>query len=232
LAFLGALAGPIIGAVGGIASSLIGGHAASSAANAQSASAQAGIDEMAREFNITQGNEMPWITGGQGALGGQLDLLGVNGGAKQQAAINALLGGPQYQSEYRQGTQAILQNASATGGLRGGNTEHSLANFGSDLLAQLIQQQFGNLGSISGLGAGVAGNLGALSGQNASGVANLLGQQGAAKAGGILGSAQGWTGALGGLTSFLQTPGLFGGGGGSGGGVVDLTGLPSSTWGF
>lgn len=215
MAFLGGLAGPIIGAVGGVASALIGGHAAKKAGQAQSDAAQAGIDEQKREFDLTQANEMPWITGGKSALGGQLDLIGLNGNDKQQSAINALLGGPEYSSLYRSGTQAILNNASATGGLRGGNTEHSLANFGSDLLAQLIQQQFSNLSGISGLGASVAGNLGALGAQNANSIANLLGQQGAAKAGGIIGGAQGWAGALGGLTGFLQTPGLFGGGGGS-----------------
>jgi hypothetical protein len=48
----------------------------------------------------------------------------------------------------------VLQNASATGGLRGGNTERSLADFGADTLAATIQQQLASLGGLAGMGMG------------------------------------------------------------------------------
>jgi hypothetical protein len=103
---------------------------------------------------------------------------GGQGGNGQQSAIDALKQSPMYQSLYHNGEQAVLANGAATGGLRGGNTQHSLANFGTDVLAQTIQQQFNNLGSISGLGENAA-----------AGVGNGQLQAGAAQAGGILGGA-------------------------------------------
>jgi hypothetical protein len=206
-----------IGAAGAIGGGLLAGHASSKAANAQSNAAQLGIDEQKREFDITNSNLAPWLNAGQSALGGMLDLLGLNGADKQQASISGLQSGPLFQSLYGQGKEALLQSASATGGLRGGNTEHSLFNLGSDLLAQVIQQQMGNLGGISGAGAQVGTNLGQMGQNNANAISQLLGNQGAAKAGGILGSAQGWTQALNGVTGFLGS--ALGGGGGGGGGL-------------
>src|SRR5690242_12018396 len=128
-----AVAAAGITAAAGIGSSLLAGHAAKKAGQTQANAAQAGIDEQRREFDLTRGDLMPWLTAGQPALGGMLDLLGLNGADKQQSAITGLQNGPLFQSLYGQGKDAILQSAAATGGLRGGNTEHSLFNLGSDL---------------------------------------------------------------------------------------------------
>lgn len=105
--------------------------------------------------------------------------VGANGGASsQQSAIDALKQSPYYQSLYHNGEQSVLANAAATGGLRGGNAQRSLYNLGTDTLAQAFQQQFNNLGSITGLGENAAAGAGN----------NQVGA-GAAAAGGILGSA-------------------------------------------
>jgi hypothetical protein len=189
-----------IGAAGSIATGLIGSHAAKSAANDQAKAAQAGITEARTDLS-------PWMTAGQSALGGLEGLLGLSGADAQQSAITGLQNGPMFQALMRNGQEAILGNAAATGGLRGGNTEGSLFNLGQDALAQVIQQQVQNLGSLSGQGLTAGGDM-------ASMIANLLGQKGAAQAGGALGQAQGFGSAINGLTGFLQTPGLFGGGGG------------------
>jgi hypothetical protein len=209
-----AIAAAAITAAATIGGSLIASHSANKAADAQSDAAQLGIDEQKREFDLSRGDLMPWLTAGQSALGGMLDLLGLNGGDKQQAAITGLQGSPLFTSLYGQGKEAILQSAAATGGLRGGNTEHSLFGLGPDLLAQIIQMQMQNLGGISGAGLNAGGGLASLGANKANAITALLGNQGAAKAGGIIGGAQGITGALNGFAGFLNTPGLFGGGGG------------------
>jgi hypothetical protein len=211
-----ALIGPIIGAVGGIGSALIGSHASHSAANAQADSAAAGIAEQQREYDQTRSDLLPWLRAGQSGLGGELDLLGLHGGTAQQAAIDALQNSPQFASLNRQGEQAILQNASATGGLRGGNIQASLYNQRADLLAQLIDQQYSRLGAISGAGAATGAQLGGFGANTANAIAQLLGSQGAARAGGILGGASALTQGIGSIAGFLQTPGLFGSGGGFG----------------
>lgn len=165
-------------------SSIAGGKGASKAAKIQAAAYQKGIDEQQREFGITQQNFAPYLAAGDSALGSTLDLLGLgSGGADgQQSAIDALKASPAFTSLYRQGNDTILQNASATGGLRGGNTENSLANFGSDLLAQVIQQRLGNLGGLVSVGSGSTSTLGGLAQNNANSISTLLGQQGNANA--------------------------------------------------
>jgi hypothetical protein len=104
-----------------------------------------------------------------------------------------------------------LQNASATGGLRGGNVQDALSRFRPQLLNQLIQQRFSNLGSLSQFGQSSAAGQATIGANNATNIASLLGQEGAASAGGILGQAQGYGNALNGITSGL---GVFRGLGG------------------
>ncbi|WDA37866.1 hypothetical protein [Sphingobium sp. YC-XJ3] len=118
---------------------------------------------------------------------------GSNGIAGQQAAIDALKASPLYTSLYRNGEDALLSAASATGGLRGGNTQGALYNLGADTLAGVIQQQLSNLGGIANMGMGSAGQLGQFGANTANQVGNSLTQQGQARAGSAL--------ARGGITS-------------------------------
>lgn len=122
---------------------------------------------------------------------------------QQQAAIDQLKASPLYQSLFRNGQDTLLNNAAATGGLRGGNTARSLANFGSDTLSQVIQNQLANLGSISGLGNNSAGASGQLGQNNANSISSLLSQNGQSQAGGILGGAGIWNNTFNGLGKTL-----------------------------
>lgn len=162
--------------------SLLGGgaqkKAAKKAAKDQNIALDKAIAETRRQFDITNANFQPYRDIGSKGLGGLGDLVGVNGGDKQSAAIEALKGSPFFQSLFRTGQETLLQNASATGGLRGGNTERGLADFGADTLMQTIQQQLASLGGLAGMGMG-ATNATAGFGQNASNnVAGFLTDQG------------------------------------------------------
>lgn len=190
--------------IGDIVGGILGAGASKKAAKAQTEAFGQAIDEERRQYDTTRSDLLPWLTAGQSALSGLLDIVGLNGTDKQQAAINGIQSGPLFQSEYRQGTEAILQNAAATGGLRGGNTQHSLANFGSDLLAQEIERQYAKLGGISGAGAQTGSTLGGLGANSANAIAGLFGNIGQAKAGGILGQAAGWTQAAQGFGNLLS----------------------------
>ena len=113
----------------------------------------------------------------------------------------------------QQGETAILQNASATGGLRGGNTQAALAQFRPQLLAQLIESQYSKLGGLVSIGQNAASGTGN-AGQNSSNqIINALQQQGAASAGAALASGQGtanmWSG-IGNTASMLGTLKLMG----------------------
>lgn len=145
-----------------------------------------GIAEQRRQFDVTRADYDPYLRAGTGALDHQGDLVGLNGSEAQAQAIEALRGSPLYQSQYRNGEEAILQNASATGGLRGGNTQRGLADFGADTLSQTIQQQLASLGGLSGRGQEAVGAVSNFGANTANNVTGLLGQQGATKYSGLL----------------------------------------------
>lgn len=158
--------------------------AAQSAAATQAASADKGIAAQQAALEQFRQTLAPFVNAGTGALTGQQNLLGLNGAGAQQTAISGLQSSPAYQALSQSGQDAILANASATGGLRGGNVQSALAQFQPALLAQLIQQQYSNLGNLSTMGANAAAGVGNAGMQTGSNVANLLQQQGAAMAGG------------------------------------------------
>lgn len=174
--------------------SLVGGYfanksqkdASNQAVQSQERGVQMGVEEQRRQFDLVRQLQSPFVNAGAGAMNGQMDLLGLNGMGAQQAAIGGIQNGAQFQALQQQGDNAILQNSAATGGLRGGNTQAALAQFSPQLLSQLIQQQYSNLGGLTSLGQNAAagvGNAGMQTGQN---ISNLFQQQGAAQAGGAL----------------------------------------------
>ncbi|HET8744313.1 MAG TPA: hypothetical protein VFM98_01820 [Ramlibacter sp.] len=173
----GSLLGPAATIIGGA----LGYAGAGQAADAMSESAA-----KARELLA------PYVQAGNTSLGAYQDLSGANGPQKQQAAYAALQSSPQFAALAKAGEDAILQNASATGGLRGGNVQAALADKRTQLLNGLAQQQLGNLLPI------VQG------GQNsAAGTGSLMLQGGAAQAGGIVAGTNAITNAVGNLGGFF-----------------------------
>lgn len=161
--------------------------AAGKAADAQSASSEAGIAEQQRQYDKMVELLSPYVRSGNAALEAQQAILGMNGPGAQETAIRGIEGSEYFKSTARQGENAILQNASATGGLRGGNTQGALAQFRPQLLNQLVQQQYQNLGGMTSLGQNSAAQTGNAGMQSAGNIGNLLAQGGAAQAGGIIG---------------------------------------------
>jgi hypothetical protein len=177
-------------AVGGnLLSSSMQADAASEAAGAQSGAAQAGIDEQRRQFDEMQRLLAPYVQAGQPALAGMQNLIGLGGAEAQQQAISGIEQSPLLQALTRQGEEAILQRASATGGLRGGNVQAALAQFRPQMLQQALEQQYSRLGGLTSLGQQSAARVGTAGMETGVNVGNLLQQQGAARAGGALGSA-------------------------------------------
>lgn len=149
----------------------------------QVAAAQRGIDETRRQFDVTRADYAPYLTAGTQALSGISGLIGLGGGDAQTAALDALEKSPMFQSVVRNGEEAVLQNAAATGGLRGGNTQRGLADFRSDAFLDTIRQQLSALGGVAGMGMGATDSVSGFGAQASNNVVNLLGQQGAARAG-------------------------------------------------
>lgn len=189
-----------IGAAGALGSAVIGSRAASKAGKAQSAAADAGVAEQRAAREEMRRLLEPYVKVGTPALQGLLDLAGLGTDASQQEAIGQQEQSPLFQSLARQGEEAILQQASATGGLRGGNVQGALAQFRPSLLNQFIEQQYNRLGGLASIGQQSAAGVGTSGIQSASNISQLLANAGAARAGTALAQGQAWGNALGQLS--------------------------------
>lgn len=202
------VAAAVVGA--GIGGALLSSNATRSAANtasnAQDRAAQLGIDQQNKQFEAVQKLLSPFVTAGTGSLGAQQDLLGLNGAGAQQAAISGIQSSPMFSALAQQGEDAILANASATGGLRGGNVQSALGQFRPQLLNQLIEQQYAKLGGLTSLGQNAAAGVGNAGMQTGSNVASLLQQQGAAQAGNALAAGRAQAGVY---NAFGNSAGMY-----------------------
>lgn len=198
--------------IGGMMSSDAQQSAASTAAGAQTQASEAGIAEQRRQFDQIQALLKPYVDAGGGGLIGQKDLIGLNGPGAQTGAIDALANGPQMKALTQVGENSILQNASATGGLRGGNTQAALAQFRPQMLAQLINDQYSKLGGLTSTGLGAATNTGNAGMNSSNQITQLLQQAGAANAGSALAAgkadAQMWGNTAGAVGQFAALGGF------------------------
>ena len=183
MSFVGDFLGDTIGGITGAKQSA---RAAERAAGTQARMVEQGIDEQRAQFDKLVELLSPYREAGIPALQQQQALAGTLGADAQRAAIAQIEQSPITQALMRQGEDALLQNASATGGLRGGNTQAALGMFRPNVLNQMIEQQYGRLGGLAQMGQASATGQATQGMQVGANVANLLGNQGAALAGGQL----------------------------------------------
>lgn len=123
----------------------------------------------------------------------------------QQQAINEIEQGAAFKALAQQGENAILANASATGGLRGGNVQGALAQFRPALLNQFIEQQYNRLGNMAKIGQASAAGVGAAGVDAATNIGNALTAAGQAQAGNYLAQGNAINQALGNVTGFITS---------------------------
>lgn len=180
MSFVGNAIGDV---VGGITGAKQAGKAAEKGGQLQYQASMAGVEEQRRQFDKLVELMAPYVAAGEGSMAGQQALVGLKGPEAQRQAISALEQSPEFASLIQQGENALLQQASATGGLRGGNTQAALAQFRPQILSALIEQQYGRLGGLTKIGQASAAGQAAAGMETGSNVANLLQQGGAAQAG-------------------------------------------------
>lgn len=204
--------------IGEITGSNAQARAAAGAAGTQAAAADAGIAEQRRQFDALQQLLAPYTQAGVPALQAMQALAGLGPEGSQEQAIARITASPEFAAMTQQGEEALLANASATGGLRGGNTQAALAQFRPQVLSQLINQQYSRLGGLTALGQNSAAGVGAAGMQSGDAITALLQQQGAARAGGQLAlGGQAYRGFNDGVgLAALYASGGFGGGTGGG----------------
>lgn len=170
--------GSILPIVGGLVGSLFGQDNERSTINTSADRMQEGynkgIDEIKNQYSEIQKLLNPYLQAGTDALGQQRDYLGLNGYQQQQNFLDAMQNSPIFSGLMQQGENAILQNASATGGLRGGNTQLALSKFRPQLLNQLLDQQYSRLGGMTSLGQSGINTLGQLGANKSNAMAELF----------------------------------------------------------
>lgn len=200
-----------IGAITSIGGGLIQSKSAKKASRAQVQSADMAAAEQRAAREEMRRLLEPYVNAGGPALQAQMGALGLLGDEAQQAFVSQQERSPIFQAFLRQGEDAMLQNASATGGLRGGNVQGALAQFRPAMLNQFLENQYAKLGGMTALGQNSAAGVGASGIQVAGNIGNLLQQAGAARAGGALAQGNAWGGVLNNLGGLA---GLALGGGG------------------
>jgi len=227
-----------LGAAGSVASAVIGGNAASSAAKTQAGAAKTAADATMTMYNSNKTLLQPFQTAGVNALGGVSDLLGEGTGGT--AGILAKLQQmPGYQFQLGQGLQATQNGYAAQGLGQSGAALKGAANYAEGLAGTTYQSLFGNQLAAAGLGENAAGALAGV-GANATSQANQYSTSGAAAtAAGTIGAANALNGGIGGATGALgnsallmalQGSGMFGAGSPGSGGISASTYDPS-VWG-
>lgn len=200
--------------------SLIGSGAAKKASRkAESAQLEylnKALGEQQRQFEVTRQDYAPLLSLLAPSVAQLGNGTGINGAERQQEFLTSLQNSPLLESLYRTGTEGVLQNASATGGLRGGNTQRGLADFRADTFAGQFDAQLARLAGLAGLGSGATQAVSTFGANASDNISNLYGQQGQVRAGGITTrggiNAQNWNDVGSGIEDAIKA--IFAGGGG------------------
>ena len=197
---------------GMIGSSVVGAIGARNAGKAQMAASKRAADanlqgtresiaSQEKMFGISKDLMDPFRQAGLTGMEQMMALGGMSGPEAQREAMQGIQDSPEYDMLMDQSRQGLLSGASATGGLRGGNTQRSMAELAPNLLMGLADRNYNRLSGLTNIGqasaAGQAGSADAL-GANL-GQTHLTGgqlqaqahtQYGQARAGSSLGQAQ------------------------------------------
>jgi hypothetical protein len=200
---MGLAAAAGIAAVGGIASSVIGGSAAKSAANTQAAAADRAAELQNQQYQQTRADTAPWREAGGKAIGQLSDML--KPGYDYTTS-------PGYQFRFNEGQRAVEGSAAARGMLMSGGTTKALERYGQGQATSDFTDQFNRVASVAAGGQQTNATLGQLGRDAAQYAGDAAMQAGNARASGYVGQANAINSGIGNLTSLAFNSGLFGGG--------------------
>ena len=133
--------------------------------------------------------------------------LGYDGAEAQEAFVSRVMSSPMFDHMNEVGEEAILANAAATGGLRGGDVQQALAQQRTGNLAGLAERRIDQAMSLADLGSRAAGGGASLAPHFNEGGGRYTASAGAATAAGITGAAGAYAG---GLNDIASTLAVFG----------------------
>lgn len=221
------LLGPLVQGAGSLIGGALANDAAKDAAKAQTDAVNAAIAEQRRQYDLARADQAPFRETGVAANARLAHLLGVgpNSGASgygdlaRRFGLSDLQADPVYQTGLKfgleQGTKGINQRAIASGSYDSGGTLKELTRYGTDYANSKANESYNRfvndqnsiynrLAGVSGAGQVATNQIGASGANMANNVSNLLGDQGNARAAGIVGGANAWGSALGGVNSAIN----------------------------
>ena len=169
---------------------LTGANAADATARATTESLafqQQGLDELIRQFGISQENLQPFIGAGQDALGPLQQGSTVEGLDQMLAQIMGTDTFGTLRDERERSTTGLLGSSGLT---RSGAGLQEIANVPTDLALQLESMLYGRQGNLATMGQNAAVGAGSLGAQGASGINQSLTNMGNTTSQGILGQQQ------------------------------------------
>lgn len=170
-----------------VGTTLIGAAASSNsadkAADAQTYAADQGVAESRRSQAEATAILKPYVDAGYSSLTSMGDLTGANGDEAYQSEINRIKTSPEFLTLLDQGEQGLLSNASATGGLRGGDTQRALMELRPQLLSEQINKKYSQYGGLTQIGQASAAGEASAQLQTGQNIVGLQQARGAAAAG-------------------------------------------------
>jgi len=112
-----------------------------------------------QQYETTRNDYMPYTQAGTQAIGAYGNLLGANGADAQGAAVAGLKADPFFQQNLQDANTNLLQTASATGGVRGGNAAGAIGQLSPALLQSYYQNALSGYGNLAQLGLGATGSV-------------------------------------------------------------------------
>jgi hypothetical protein len=103
---------------------------------------------------------------------------------------------PDYAFTRSEGLRGVQQSAAARGGAYSGNALRGITDYASGLASQQFGNYSNRLASLAGVGQSANGTLAATGAQASGNIGNALMAGGDARASGIMGAANSWTGAI------------------------------------
>jgi hypothetical protein len=198
MGFGGAIGGAI-GTIGGMAEGLGRGFtganqqdAINKAAELQLQGTQETLAQQQAQWEQAQQWMAPYMQAGNQGLQGMMSMSGLNGPEAEAAMMAGVENSPYFQALVGQGEQGMLQNASATGGMRGGNMQGALAQYRPAMLKAEIENKYNKLAGITNLGQSTTVGGVAAGAQSSAAMANTImgGAEGQANAAMAMGGAQ------------------------------------------
>jgi hypothetical protein len=234
------IAGAVVAATAAVGSAEVAKSGAEGAAKTQEQGEQTALGFQEQEWEQQQQNEAPYLQAGDQGLSeleGQLSTPGEGllaqypGGqftAPTAAQAEAM---PGYQFQLGQGTEALTENAAATGNLMSGTTGTALENYGQGLAQtdynNLYQQAlnsyltnygvwntgqtntYNRLSGLAGIGQNAAANLGSQGAAASSTIGNTAVGEATAAASGQVGAANAISGGINSLSGLASTIPLY-----------------------